>query len=100
MVEAFFGPGGPACTANGADCTCRAPSGEDILVQQLSASQWRVIDRRFPDHDARSLLGFIEESDHRFEVMWIGQGFQGVTFPSLAEALNYFSEPAAGVAPR
>jgi hypothetical protein len=100
MVDAFFGPGGPACTATGTDRTCGAPTGEDILVHFLSASQWRVIDRRVPETDACSLLGFIEENNQQFEVMQVRHGFQFFTFPSLAEALNHFSEPANGTASR
>lgn len=103
MVEAFFGPGGPACTT-GADRSCGAPTAEDIVLQQLSDSQWRVVDRRLPDNDACSLLGFIEEKidgkGRRFEVMHLGQGFQWFTFPSLADAVNRFSALADNAAGR
>jgi hypothetical protein len=100
MVGAFFGPGGPTCTVTGTHGVCGVPTGEDILVRPLSASQWRVIDRRVPETDACSLLGFIEEKNQQFEVMKLRHGFQFFTFPSLAEALNHFSEPADGTASR
>lgn len=100
MIDAFFRPGGPGCTATGADGTHGAPTGEDILVRMLSASQWRVLDRRWPEADACSLLGFIEEKNHQFEVMQLAHGFQWFTYPSLAEALNHFSEPAGRAAGR
>jgi hypothetical protein len=63
VVNAFFGPGGPACQVCaeiGVAGSCDIPTGEDIDVQPLSDSQWRVIDRRVPVNDACSLLGFIE----------------------------------------
>jgi hypothetical protein len=92
MVGAFFGPGGPACGAIGAHRTRDTPTTEDTFVQPLSASQWRVIDRRWPESDAFSLLGFIEETHQEFEVMQLHQGFQRFTFTSLADALNHFSD--------
>jgi hypothetical protein len=98
MVSAFFGPGGPACTVTGAHRVFGAPTGQDILVRPLSASQWRVIDQRVPETDACSLLGFIEEKNQQFEVMQLHPGFQWFTFLSLAEALNHFSEPTLGTA--
>ena len=61
MTGAFFGPGGPACTVTRAEGISDTPTGEDILVQSLSASQRRVIDRRLPEADACSPLGFVEE---------------------------------------
>jgi len=95
MVEAFFGSGGPACTVTNVERTCSAPTGEDILAEPLSRSQWRVIDRRLPDNDAGSVLGFIEEkadaSGQLFEVLQLGQGVRWFTFPTLVEALNHFS---------
>ncbi len=97
MVNTFFGSGGPACTVNGAEDTCLIPTEEDILVQPLSASQWRVLDRRLPETDACSLLGFVEENNQQFEVMLLRHGFQWFTFPSLSEALHQFIEPAGGL---
>jgi hypothetical protein len=103
MVTTFLGPGGllcPVCTATGAEGTCGPPAIEDILVQPLSASQWRVIDRRVPVNDACSLLGFIEEKNQQFEVMQLRHGFQWFTFGSRAEAVDHFSAPAGGFASR
>jgi hypothetical protein len=100
MVNTFFGPAGPTCTVAGGHRTLAAPTSEDILVYPLSTSQWRVHDQRFPETDSCSLLGFIEEKDQGFETMQLAHGFQWFTFPSLAEALNHFSERAAGTGPR
>jgi hypothetical protein len=96
MVKAFFGPGGPACTVAGGHRNCGAPKGDDVLVRLLSPSQWRLVDRRFPENDACSLLGFIEEKNHQFEVMQLAHGFHWFTFPSLGEAFDHFREPAEG----
>lgn len=100
MINAFFGPGGPVCRRAGAEGACDTPTGEDILAVPLSVSQWRVIDRRLPEADACSLLGFIEEKNRQFEVMQLVHGFQWFTFSSLAEALNHFSKPADSAASR
>lgn len=61
MTGAFFGPGGPACTVTRAEGISEKPTGEDILVQSLSASQRRVVDRRLPEAEACNPLGLVEE---------------------------------------
>lgn len=98
MINVFFGSGGPVSNTTGARVLCDAPTGADVLVQPISVSQWRVVDRRFPESDACSLLGFIEEKNQLFEVMLLREGFQWFTLPSLAEALDRFSQPTAGTA--
>ena len=100
MGDAFFGSGGLACTVTGTHRTFGAATAKDIVVQPLSASGWRVNDRRLPEADACSLRGFIEEKDQRFEVLQLTHGCQWFTFPSLAEALTQFSEPAEGAPSR
>ncbi|MET4705852.1 hypothetical protein ABIB54_003358 [Frigoribacterium sp. UYMn621] len=94
MVEGFFGPDGLPCTVTGTHVSCGAPTRADLLVEALSQSQWRVIDRRIPETDACSLLGFIEEKTQQFEVMQLRHGFQFFTFASLDEARSHFTEPA------
>ena len=63
----------------------------EVSVQRLSASQWRMCDTRWPEHDARSLLGFIELTGGRFEVVQVDRGFECFSFASLAEATAHFS---------
>jgi len=71
----------------------------DIDVQSLSPSAWRVRDTRFPESDARALIGFIEEKGEVFEVMQMGSGFQWFTYHSLQDAIGHFGRanpPAEG----
>lgn len=92
MGTAFFGPGGPARFSNPIQGDYTAPSQEDLLVQPLSASQWRVRDRRYSEHDACSLLGFIEQKDDTFELTQLERGFQWFYFASLPEAIAHFTQ--------
>lgn len=92
MREAFFGSGGPACIASGIHDDCDVPTARDIRIKSLSASEWSVIDRRFADTEACSLLGFIEERNQQFEVTYVRHGVRWFTFMSFAEALGRFSE--------
>jgi hypothetical protein len=57
----------------------------------LSASQWRVCDTRWSEHDARSLLGFIEKRAENFDVIQVYSGLKRLSFGSLAEATRYFA---------
>jgi hypothetical protein len=67
-----------------------APVATDIEIQSLSPSAWRVRDTRFPESDARALIGFIEEKGEVFEVMQMGGGFQWFTYQSLQDAVAHF----------
>ncbi|MEO6943893.1 MAG: hypothetical protein ABI053_04185, partial [Lacisediminihabitans sp.] len=94
MTTAFFGSAGPAASpsprpANGMSHTT-APVATHIIVQALSASQWRVCDTHWPEYDARSLLGFIEERAGHFEVVQIDSGLNRYSFGSLVEATCHF----------
>jgi hypothetical protein len=51
-----------------------ASTRENILVQPLSASQWRLIARAVPGTDTRGLLGSVEEDNHQFEVTRVRHG--------------------------
>jgi hypothetical protein len=86
-------------TKEAPDAVTDAPRAEDIDVQPLSASAWRIRDNRFDQQDARALIGFIEKKADLFEVMQLGQGFQWFTYPSLDEAIAHFARvkvPARG----
>ena len=67
-----------------------APGAADIDVQSLSASAWRIRDTRFPEQDARALIGFIEAKGETFEVMQMGRGFQWFTYPTMQDAVAHF----------
>lgn len=91
VVGGFFGEAGPVASFPGGRLPPDAPTRADIVVQPLSASQWRVCDRRLPDHDARSLLGFIEMKGGQYEVMELVHGFQWFYFGSLRAATDHFA---------
>jgi hypothetical protein len=92
MGTTFFGPGGPTRASGQIQGDYTPPSEKDLLVQPLSGSQWRVSDRRYPEYDASSLLGFIEQKDDTFELTQLERGFQWFYFPSLAEAIAHFTQ--------
>jgi hypothetical protein len=97
MGTTFFGPGGPARFSGRVPGDYTPPSQEDLLVQPLSGSQWRVSDRRYSAHDACSLLGFIEQKDDTFELTQLERGFQWFYFASLPEAIAHFTQTPATV---
>ena len=96
MVNAFFGSAGPA-VAPTTRCNSSLPPSENgldtrIQLQALSVSQWRVCDTRWPEHDARSLLAFIEKRAERFDVVQVCSGLERFSFRTLAEAKRHFAK--------
>lgn len=91
MGTRLFGPGGPAVFPDHIQRDSLPRTREDLVVYTLSASQWRISDRRYPEHDASSLLGFIEEKDGTFELTQLEHGFEWFYFSSLAEAVAHFA---------
>lgn len=67
-------------------------TGGEIVVQSLSATQWRIRDNRWPENDARSLVGFIEKRGEKFEVAQLDQGSEWFWVESLVEATAHFIE--------
>ncbi|WP_349904822.1 hypothetical protein [Parafrigoribacterium humi] len=68
-------------------------SRDNIVIESLSATQWRICDTRWPEHDARSVLGFIEKKDEDlFEVMQLSDGFEWFSFASLRAAAAHFTQ--------
>jgi hypothetical protein len=90
-VNAFFGSAGPAVAPTTRSQTDAPRSDPFLDVQALSASQWRVCDIRWPEHDARRLLGFVEKRAERFDVIQVYAGLKRLSFGSLAEATRYFA---------
>lgn len=101
MGTAFFGSAGRAATPTLSHPsparpplprTSEAPAFTgNIDLQPLSGSQWRVCDTRWPEHDARNLLGFVEYKSGLFEVVQIDHGLTHLSFRSLADAASHFS---------
>jgi hypothetical protein len=74
--------------------TAQARTSDDLAVQAVSDTVWRVRDSRLPEHDALCVLGVIEKKSARaFEALKVGQGFRRRTFPTFEEATQYFTRP-------
>lgn len=67
------------------------PAADDIILDAVSDREWRVIDNRLLEHDAPSVLGFIERFGDHYEVLVIGHGFERWTFPYLRDAKAHFT---------
>lgn len=65
--------------------------GPAVVVRPLSNSQWRVCDDRYPQSDARSLLGFIENGNHCFDVVELDCGGACSSASTWSEAMSHFS---------
>lgn len=44
---------------------------QDLELIPLTGESWRVADARWPEADARRILGYIEFTDGQYEMMWI-----------------------------
>lgn len=91
MTGAFFGHAEPSSSFPGTADVLPGIRREDIVVQSISDTEWRVSDRRIPPDDARSLLGYIEQKGRRFELMQLAPGFAWFSYASLAEATDHFT---------
>ncbi len=92
MGTRLFGPDGPTRFSGQVHGDGTPASVKDLVVEPLSLSQWRVSDRRYPEHDPSSLLGFIEQKGDAFELTQLEHGFQWFYFSSLAEAVVHFTQ--------
>ncbi len=92
MGTRLFGPDGPARSSDHVQQDFPPPTKEDLVVRELSRSQWRISDRRYPEHDASGLLGFIEQTGDTFELTQLEHGFEWFYFTSLVEAIGHFNQ--------
>ena len=63
---------------------------DDIRLDQLSATEWRVIDRRLREQDAPYVIGFVEKLDNEYETLVFGNGCMRWKCRDLNEALALF----------
>jgi hypothetical protein len=103
MLKIFEGNADPVFGGNSGGPMDSSLAAEDVEIQALSDTQWRVRDTRLPDDDVRGLLGFIEKitkTDTVFEVMALSDGFEWFSFASMHEAVahlaHYGSKTAEG----
>lgn len=68
----------------------RSAGTSDVMLCQLSPTEWRVLDGRFEPTELRALLGFIHASGDDFEVVRMDAPNAGIIFASLAEAKAEF----------
>ena len=71
--------------------TLPTPSPHEIRLDLVSTHEWRVCDRRFPESDARSVLGFIERRGDQYEIISVSEPKGVRTCGSLASATLSFS---------
>ncbi|MET4581883.1 hypothetical protein ABIE21_001373 [Conyzicola nivalis] len=74
----------------------RRPRATDIRLDALSATEWRVCDKRAKASDHLSVLGFIEMRNEHFEVTRMSSPSDLVIFDSLDEARRIFTLYDAG----
>ena len=69
----------------------RRPQSMDIRLDALSATEWRVCDRRASESDHMSILGFVESRNGHFEVTRMSAPGDLVVVDSLVEAKEFFT---------
>ena len=72
--------------------TTPLPTAHDIRLDLISMNEWRVCDRRFPQTDSRSVIGFIERRGFEYEVISVLTPGPVRSYGSLASATLSFSE--------
>lgn len=68
-----------------------SPTDTDIPLDIISMYEWRVSDRRYPERDARCVLGFIERDRSAYHATYIQPSGSVETYGSLATATASFS---------
>ena len=68
------------------------PSLADIRLDEVAENRWRVVDRRFRATNPRTLLGFIQQTDGRFEVTDVRRASDPVFYGSRAAAIAAFAQ--------
>ena len=96
MAQSFFGEAGPPASPSAFERG--APTVDELLLRAISATEWRVCDKRMPSSDPRGLLGFITKRPmrrkDRFAAMRLGGGLEWREFGSLAAAKAHFTDAA------
>jgi len=71
--------------------TAQDSATDSVTLVRLSPTEWKVSDPRVSDHDAASLLGFIEARESSFEVTILNHGVASYTVSNLDGALALFA---------
>ncbi len=68
-----------------------APTADDIKLDVISMTEWRVRDSRFPATDSRCVVGFVERRGDVYEVISVLQPGDVHRCGSLASATLSFT---------
>ncbi len=68
---------------------------EDIDFHPLSATEWRVLDRRYPAHSIDALLGFVARQESTYFATWMHHPLAAEQCTSLKRVAEYFVREAA-----
>ena len=74
-----------------------SPQAADIRISILSDHEWRICDRRIPDTNAESVLGYIEKTGDFYEVMKLSSPRNLLYFTDLEHAVDSFSSVVSPV---
>lgn len=100
MGDIFFGDTGPIRFQPPVAAPSAERRVEDLELQPISVTEWRVRDVRFGDDDPRKLVGFIEQNDGGFGAMLLDDGHPSswVSYPAMEDALLHFEMAASTTA--
>ena len=75
-----------------------SPNASDIRISILSDHEWRICDRRIPETNAESVLGYIEKTAGLFEVMRLTATRNLLYYADFEHAVQSFSAPVDPIA--
>ncbi|MCU1477956.1 MAG: hypothetical protein JWQ64_2649 [Subtercola sp.] len=71
------------------------PQAADIRISIISDHEWRICDRRIPETNAESVLGYIEKTGEFFEVMRLTATRNLLYYADFENAIKSFSSTVA-----
>ena len=72
---------------------------QSIQLTPVSKTEWTVVDTRISPNEAKSLVGFIQRVDDRFEVMEFGDPLKFYTAATMNAALAHLSRRTLSAVP-
>lgn len=96
MTAPFFGHADTSMSPPGMRTVLAGIRREDIVVQPIAGSGWRICDGRISEDDAQCLLGYVEKKGDRFELMQLAPGFAWFSYGSLTETVTHFTRERYG----
>ncbi|THG30122.1 hypothetical protein [Naasia lichenicola] len=62
---------------------------DDVVVLELSETEWRVSDLRRREADGMAVVGFVQRAEDRFEAIAVQEPGQTAEFSDLVAAVHY-----------